>query len=88
MLFRSYSMGRQMRSEIQKIDDFTQAGQHFRQMSPLEQQHLADNIAADLYPAPDYVVEKCIEYFTKACPEWGQMTAQLVENYRLARAGQ
>lgn len=83
-----YSMGRQMRSEIQKIDDFTQAGQHFRQMSPLEQQHLADNIAADLYPAPDYVVEKCIEYFTKACPEWGQMTAQLVENYRLARAGQ
>ncbi len=83
-----YSMGRQMRSPIRKMDDFTQAGQRFRQMSQLEQEHLADNIAADLYPAPDYVVEKCVEYFSKACPQWGEMVETLVINYRRARQEQ
>ena len=83
-----YSMGRQMRSPIRKMDDFTQAGQRFRQMSQLEQEHLADNIAADLYPAPDYVVEKCVEYLSKACPQWGEMVETLVANYRRARQEQ
>lgn len=77
-----YSMGNQIRSSIRKVDDFTQAGDHFRAMTQLDKEHLADNIAVDLYPAPDAVVEKCIEYFTAACPEWGQMVLRLVNMYR------
>ena len=78
-----YSQGNQIRASLPHADDFTQAGEHFRSMSQPEQEHLADNIAVDLYPAPDYVVDKCIEHFTAACPQWGEMVRRLVDTYRM-----
>lgn len=38
----------QVRTDMEKADDFTQAGERYRRLSEEERSHLVENIAADL----------------------------------------
>lgn len=40
--------GEQVRTDLEKADDFTQAGERYRRLSEEERSHLVENIAADL----------------------------------------
>lgn len=54
------------RSAIPKQDDFTQAGEHYRSLPETEQEHLVENIAADLAFAPADTQATVLGYFKKA----------------------
>ena len=76
-----YSRGNQIRSPLYQADDFTQAGERFRGMSRLEQEHLADNIAVELAQTPAVISGQCLEYFRKACPQWADMVEKAMKGY-------
>ena len=58
--------GRPMRQSIEKTDDFTQAGERYRSLSPDERAALTDNIAAELHMAPTDIQQRVLGYFAKA----------------------
>ncbi len=76
-----YSRGNQIRSPLYQADDFTQAGERFRGMSRLEQEHLVDNIAVELAQTPAVISDQCLEYFRKACPQWADMVKKAMDGY-------
>ena len=43
-----YVEGHLVRSGLSKLDDFTQAGQYYNSLAPVQQEHLVDNLSADL----------------------------------------
>ena len=53
------------------VDDFQQAGDLFRLMSPEQQGRLMDNIAGAMKPVPETIQRRQIEHFTKADPAYG-----------------
>jgi catalase len=57
-------------------DDYTQAGDLFRLMTPEEQQRLIDNIVAPLSTVPQYIQERQIVHFYKADPAYGEGVAR------------
>jgi len=64
------------RSRAVKSDDFTQAGEHYRSMSPREQDRLVDNILDHLMFVDEVIQKKVVEYFTKADETFGARIAR------------
>lgn len=64
------------RSRAVKGDDFTQAGERYRTMSPKEQDHLADNIIDHLMFVDDKIQQKVVGYFSEADKEFGARIAR------------
>jgi catalase len=59
-------------------DDFTQAGNLFRLMTPEAKERLVTNIANAMQSVPDEIRQRQIAHFTKADPAYGQgVTAKL-----------
>lgn len=56
-------------------DDYQQAGDLFRLMSPTQQQALIDNLVAALQGVPQAIQLKQVQHFTKADPAYGQGVA-------------
>lgn len=52
-------------------DDFTQAGDLFRLMTPDEQKRLFSNLAEALEDVPQEIIERQLAHFTKADPAYG-----------------
>lgn len=52
-------------------DDYTQAGNLFRLLSPLDRQHLFDNMAAPLSTTPIEIQQRMLAHLDKADPEYG-----------------
>lgn len=73
--------GRLVRSEIDKPDDFTQAGERYESLSTEGEDHLVDNLAGDLKNVSYEVRKVVIGYFYRACAELGERVAEKVENY-------
>ncbi len=60
------------RRKISLTNDFEQAGQRYRSLSKLEQQHLVDNLVSDLGPVARPIQQRAIENFARADREFGQ----------------
>lgn len=73
-----YVAGRLVRTGTPKEDNFTQAGQFYRSLTPMHQEHLVHNIAADLGAAAPELQQVVLSYLTQASPELGARVAQQI----------
>ena len=68
--------GKIERNQAVKGDDFTQAGERYREMSSKEQDRLVDNIIDHLMFVDDKIQRKVVGYFTQADEEFGARVAR------------
>lgn len=71
-----YVEGHLQRSDLPKPDDFTQAGEYYRALNPVHQEHLADNLAADLAGISPETQKVVMSYLHHASPELGSRVAR------------
>ncbi|MEB9682755.1 catalase [Bacillus thuringiensis serovar pingluonsis] len=60
-----YVEGKLERTSIPKQDDFTQAGEFYAKLKPIEKEHLAENLASDLKVISDDIRKVVLGYFHK-----------------------
>ncbi|EJR64095.1 hypothetical protein IIO_01994 [Bacillus cereus VD115] len=60
-----YVEGKLERAPITKQDDFTQAGEFYTQLKPIEKEYLAENLAHDLKGISDDIKKMVMGYFDK-----------------------
>ncbi|QMV42051.1 catalase [Cohnella cholangitidis] len=70
--------GRLVRSDLPKQDDFAQAGQYYRALPPLQQDRLADNLAADLAGISPETQTIVLGYLYQASAELGERVARMI----------
>ncbi len=58
-----YVEGKIERTSITKQDDFTQAGEFYTKLKPIEKEHLAENLASDLKVISDDIRKIVLGYF-------------------------
>jgi catalase len=64
--------GRVLRKKIRLTNDFEQAGQRYRLLSKVDQDHLVDNIVDSLGKADKPIQRRMIANLAKADPELGK----------------
>ena len=64
--------GEEERKLISKTDDYTQAGERYRCLSKMEQDHLINNIVADLLCVKKEIQNRVLNKFSKADKEFGE----------------
>jgi catalase len=77
----THAEGPLIRSGIPKQDDFTQAGERYHSLSPMEQDHLVDNLAADLAAVSAGTQSVVLKYLHSASPELGERVAAQIGIY-------
>jgi catalase len=60
-----------VQQRIALTNDFKQAGERYRSLSKVDQEHLVDNIVDSLGKAERPIQQRMIENLTKADPEFG-----------------
>jgi len=73
--------GELVRSELPNPDNFTQAGQHYLSLSTVWQDHLVDNLAADLVNVSAATRNIVIGYLRNASTELGERVAAQIAMY-------
>jgi len=68
--------GNIMRQKISLTNDFEQAGERYRSLSKMDQDHLVDNIVDSLGKADKPIQQCMVENLTKADPEFGKRVAK------------
>lgn len=76
---RRFVEGRLVRSDIPKQDDFTQAGQYYHALTPLQQEHLVDNLAVDLAGISPETQNVVLGYLYQASSELGEHVARKIQ---------
>lgn len=71
--------GRLERSDLPKQDDFAQAGQYYRALAPLQQEHLVDNLAADLAGISPETRNIVLGYLHQASAELGERVSRKIQ---------
>ncbi len=71
--------GEVARKKISLTNDFEQAGQRYRSLSKVDQDHLVDNIADDLRKADKPIQKRMVDNLTKADPEFGKRVAKILK---------
>ena len=79
-----YVEGHLVRSDLPKPDDFTQAGQFYTALSPVQQKHLVNNLSADLAGISRETQRIVLAYLNKASPE---MRERIVRQIDMLRKG-
>ena len=75
-----FASGRAVRQPIEKTDDFTQAGERYRSLSPEERAALCGNIAVELRLAPADIQQRVLGYFAQADEQFAaQVRADMVQ---------
>lgn len=64
--------GEAVRMKITMTDDFVQAGERYRSLGKVDQDHLVDNIVDDLGKADKVIQRRMIANLSKADPEFGK----------------
>lgn len=64
--------GEVTRQKISKTNDFAQAGERYRSLGKIDQEHLVDNLIADLMHIDKPIQKRVAENLTKADPELGK----------------
>jgi len=67
--------GEVTRQKINLTNDFTQAGERYRSLSKMDQEHLVDNLIADLIHIDKPIQQRIIENLTKADIGFGKFVA-------------
>ncbi len=73
-----YVEGHLVRSEIPKSDDFSQAGQYYDRLQPVQKDHLVSNLAGDLSAACEETQSIVLGYLSKASTELGERVAKQI----------
>ena len=74
---REYRLeGEVSRRKISKTNDFAQAGERYRSLSKMDQEHLVDNLISDLMHIYKPIQQRVIENLIKADPELGRSIAE------------
>ena len=68
--------GNLMRRKLSLTNDFEQAGERYRLLKGVEQDHLVDNIVDSLGKANKPIQKRMVENLTKADPEFGKRVAK------------
>ncbi len=68
--------GEVTRQKIRLTDDFTQAGERYRSLSNMDQEHLVDNLVADLLNIDKPIQQRVVGNLTNADPELGRLVAR------------
>jgi catalase len=77
-----YVEGPLVRSDLAKPDNFTQAGEYYRTLTPVQQEHLVDNLSADLIGISGGTQRIVLSYLSNASPELGEKVAQQMKGQR------
>src|SRR4030042_2345842 len=64
------------RQKISLTNDFAQAGERYRSFSKMDQEHLIDNLIADLMNIDKPIQQRVIDNLTKADRELGRSEAK------------
>jgi len=67
--------GEVTRQKIRLTNDFTQAGARYRSLSKMDQEHLVDNLIADLMNIDRPIQQRVVENLTNVDPELGGLVA-------------
>jgi len=62
--------------KISLTNDFEQAGERYRSLSKVDQDHLVDNIVDSLGKADKPIQQRMVDNLTKADPELGKRAAE------------
>jgi catalase len=73
--------GKVMRQKISLTNDFQQAGQRYRSLSKVDQDHLVDNIADSLGKADKPIQERMVANLTNADSEFGKRVAEALQRH-------
>jgi catalase len=68
--------GEVTRRKIGLKNDFAQAGERYRSLSKMDQEHMVDNLIADLMNVSKPIRKRAVGNFTKADPELGKAVAK------------
>lgn len=68
-----------VREEIPRADDFTQAGERYRSLTPEGREHLVENIAAQLVSVQERIRDMVLGYFSKADSDFAKAVAKEME---------
>jgi catalase len=68
--------GEVTRRKIGLTNDFAQAGERYLSLSKMDQEHLVDNLIADLKNIDEPIRKRVVENLTKADPELGKSVAK------------
>jgi catalase len=71
--------GRLVRSDLPKPDNFTQAGQYYDSLPPVQQEHLVGNLAADLSGISHGTQNVVLSYLYEASAELGERVARHIQ---------
>ncbi len=74
-----YVEGHLVRSDLPKQDDFTQAGQFYHALPPVQQDHLVNNLSADLAGISHETQRIVLTYLYNASPEMGERVVRQIE---------
>jgi catalase len=68
--------GEVTRQKIRLTNDFTQAKERYRSLSKMDQEHLVDNLTADLLSIDRLIQQQVVDNLTSADPELGRLVAE------------
>lgn len=71
--------GHLVRSELSEPDNFTQAGQFYHALTPLQQDHLVGNLSKDLAGISDGIKSIVVSYLYHASAELGERVSRQIE---------
>jgi len=68
--------GETIRKKINLTNDFEQAGEKYRSLDKVDQEHLVDNLVADLMRIAELIQLRAIENLTRADAELGKLVTE------------
>ncbi|KRE59977.1 catalase [Paenibacillus sp. Soil750] len=74
-----YVEGRLVRSDIPNPDNFTQAGQYYNALPPVQQEHLVQNLATDLSGISSEIQRIVLTYLFQASQELANRVSQRIQ---------
>ncbi|GAB6927861.1 catalase [Paenibacillus sp. JCM 10914] len=74
-----YVEGHLVRSDLAKQDDFMQAGEYYMELTPMQQDHLVDNLAGDLRGVSPAIQSTVLGYLNQASSELGERVARQIK---------
>ncbi|MDR6550052.1 catalase [Paenibacillus qinlingensis] len=74
--------GRLVRSDIPEPDNFTQAGQYYNTLPPLQQEHLVENLSTDLSNISVDTQRIVLSYLSQASEELANRVSRKIELHR------
>lgn len=74
--------GPRQRSRISPADNFSQAGELYQTLSPEQKEHLADNIASELYAVPSSIQKCVLNYFCQSDAGYRSKVQRQIDLYQ------